>query len=309
MLTVAIGGFVFLTVFLGVFVLGRSVAGRPPRDHRQAARRFREMRREPEPDTSDEGVKAGGVWQAVMRLGAWVLPPDGKQVSDLGARLSLAGYRHPSAVVYFTGLQLVLVLAFAAAGGTAAVVGGAPWSRVLMWAAAGGAVGLIAPSFALTSQMKKRARQLRTALPDALDILVLSVEGGASLNAALALVTDEIQPVHPLLGAELVVVEREVQLGMTPGEAFRSFADRCGIAEARDLAAALVQSERYGASVAKVLRSYADSARADRQVWAEEVAQKAGVKILFPMLLCIFPAMFIVLLGPAAFQMSRLFAR
>ena len=100
-----------------------------------------------------------------------------------------------------------------------------------------------------------------------------------------------------------------MQLGLSVGEAFRTFADRCGIAEGRDLAAALLQSERYGASIGKALRGYADAARQDRQAWAEEVAQKASVKIIFPMLLCIFPAIFIVLLGPAAVQMSRLFAR
>jgi tight adherence protein C len=139
--------------------------------------------------------------------------------------------------------------------------------------------------------------------------MVLSVEGGASLNAAVNWVTEEIQPVHPVLGAEMAIVQREIQLGLSTGEAFRGFADRCGITEARDLAAALLQSEKYGASIAKALRVYTDAAREERQLWAEEVAQKAAVKILFPMLLCIFPAMFIVLLGPAALQMTNLFSR
>jgi tight adherence protein C len=112
-----------------------------------------------------------------------------------------------------------------------------------------------------------------------------------------------------VLGAELLTVQREVQLGLSIGEAVRAFADRCGLAEARDLSVALLQSEKYGASVGRALRTYADSARVERQLWAEEVAQKASVKIIFPMLLCIFPAIFIVLLGPAAMQMSKLFAR
>jgi tight adherence protein C len=161
----------------------------------------------------------------------------------------------------------------------------------------------------LSSQLAKRQRTLRAALPDALDVMVLSVEGGASLSAALDWVSEEIPPVHPELGAEMLIIQREIQLGLGAGEAFRNFADRCGLTEARDLAGALLQSERFGASIAKTLRNYSDTARIERALWAEEAAQKAAVKIIFPMLLCIFPAIFIVLLGPAAIQMNQMFAR
>jgi tight adherence protein C len=181
--------------------------------------------------------------------------------------------------------------------------------KALAWGTAGGAVGFLGPSLVLSAQVRSRQRLLRHALPDALDIMVLCVEGGASLNAAVSWVTEEIGPVHPELGAEMEIVQREMQLGLSAGEAFRGFAERCGITEARDLAATLLQSEKYGASVAKTLRLYADSARQERQLWAEEMAHKAAVKIMFPMLLCIFPAMFIVLLGPPAFQMAKLFSR
>jgi tight adherence protein C len=157
--------------------------------------------------------------------------------------------------------------------------------------------------------VRARKRALRNAFPDALDTLVLCLEGGVGLNAAMQRVTDELQVVHPALGAEMVIIQGEMQLGLSAGEALRKFAERCGLEDVRDLASVIQQSERSGASVARALRIHADSARVERQQRAEETAQKAAVKILFPTLLCIFPAIFIVLLGPAAFQLARMFRR
>src|SRR5438067_1026350 len=134
---------------------------------------------------------------------------------------------------------------------------------------------------------------------DALDMLVLCIEGGLSMNAALQRITGELVHVHPALGEELTLVVQTVNLGLSVGEAVKQLGDRCGLEEVRDLASLLLQSERFGAGVAKTLRTHADSSRTDRQQRAEELAQKASVKILFPMLLFIFPAIFIVLLGPA----------
>jgi tight adherence protein C len=135
------------------------------------------------------------------------------------------------------------------------------------------------------------------------------LEGGISLVAAIQRVAEELQSVHPELGAEINLLQREIQLGLSPGEALKKLAQRCGLEEVRDLASTILQSEQYGASVAKMFRTYADSYRIERQQRAEEMAQKAAVKILFPTLLFIFPAIFIVLLGPAAFQMAKIFAR
>lgn len=180
---------------------------------------------------------------------------------------------------------------------------------MLLLGASGAGLGLLLPSMVLSSRAARRKRKLQNAFPDALDILVLSIEGGASMNAAIAWVNDEIPAIHPLLSEEWSLVQREVQMGLPCSEAFLQFANRTGLEEARDLSAALLNAERYGASLAKALRAFADNSRQDRAVWAEEIAQKAAVKIIFPMLLCIFPAIFIVLLGPAATQMSRLFAR
>ena len=129
------------------------------------------------------------------------------------------------------------------------------------------------------------------------------------MTAAFQRVTGEVLLVHPLLGEEMSMMQREIQLGLSTGEALKKMGERCGLDDVRELASVLLQSERYGASVVKALRMHADSWRAERQQRIEELAQKAAVKILFPTLLCIFPAIFIVLLGPAAFQMATLFAK
>jgi tight adherence protein C len=105
------------------------------------------------------------------------------------------------------------------------------------------------------------------------------------------------------------IVQREIQLGLSAGAALKKLGERCGLVDVRDLASVLLQSERFGASVVKAVRTYSESWRQERQNQAEERAQMAAVKILFPTLLCIFPAIFVVLLGPAAFQIANLFAR
>jgi tight adherence protein C len=150
---------------------------------------------------------------------------------------------------------------------------------------------------------------LRRGLPDALDMLVLCLEGGISLAAAQQRVTEELQAVHPELGGELAIIEREVLLGVSAGEAWQKLGERADLEEVRNLAAVLLQSEKYGSSVVKALRLFADTFRQQRQQRAEELAQKATVKILFPTLLCIFPAIFVVILGPAALHIMAVFSR
>ncbi len=138
---------------------------------------------------------------------------------------------------------------------------------------------------------------------------MLCVEGGGSLTSAIQRVTEDLASTHPLLAAEMTIVQREMQMGLSAGDSFKRFAERCGLDEVKELASVLLQSERFGAGVAKALRVHADTCRQDRQHRAEEMAQKASVKILFPTLLCIFPAVFIVLLGPAAYQMANVLSK
>jgi len=165
---------------------------------------------------------------------------------------------------------------------------------------------MIGPSFWLDRRKKARQMAFRRALPDALDVLVICLEGGLSLMAAFKRVAGELRTAHPPLAAELLIVEREVQLGRQTGEAMRQFGERADLEEVRNLASVITQSERFGASLVKALRVHAETLREKRLQHAEEMAQKAATKILFPTLIFIFPGVFIVILGPAVIRIMEL---
>jgi tight adherence protein C len=244
------------------------------------------------------------------RIGRLLAPRQEERLDQLKKELVQAGFYSPATPRVFLGVKAVLMLGLPlVCAGLPAALGLLAWSRVPLVGLSACSVGMLLPGLWLARQVKQRQRALRHALPDALDMLVLCLEGGISLVAAFQRVAGELQAAHPILGAEMNILEREIQLGLSAGAALKKFSERCGLDDVRDLASVLLQSERYGASVVKALKTHADSWRLARQQQAEETAQKAGVKILFPTLLCIFPAIFIVLLGPAAMQMAKLFAR
>jgi tight adherence protein C len=169
-------------------------------------------------------------------------------------------------------------------------------------------IGMIGPSFWLDRRKKSRQMTLRRGLPDALDVLTICLEGGLGLQAGVKRVSDELTSAHPVLGAELKIVDREIQLGRGPGEALNHFAQRTDLEEALSLASVVGQSERFGASLVKSLRTHSESLRIKRKQKAEEKAQKASTMILIPTLLLIFPAVFVILLAPAVYQVMAIFA-
>ena len=143
---------------------------------------------------------------------------------------------------------------------------------------------------------------LRRGLPDALDMIVICLRGGLSLQGAFARVVQDLSMAHPGLALEFSINTREIQLGRSTGEAMRHFADRCDLEEIRSLASVILQAERLGASTVNALRIHADTLRVKRLQRAEEMAGKAGTKMVFPTILCIFPAILLVVIGPAVFQ-------
>jgi tight adherence protein C len=183
-----------------------------------------------------------------------------------------------------------------------------PAAHAWLGGALASATALLLPGLWLGGRIRARRKALLKGLPDALDALVLCVEGGLSLRAAVQRITAELQTAHPALATEMTIVQREIELGQSAGEAMRSFARRAKLTEVQTLAAVLLQAEEYGSGIARTLRVHADVYRQQRQQRAEEQAQKAAVKILFPTLLCIFPAIFIVILGPALVQIQEMFA-
>lgn len=242
-------------------------------------------------------------------VGTPLLPTNEAQRSQLRQRLIEAGIYDRNALAVLMGVKMILMAAPLGLSAALAVSGVLSPSRASMAGCIGIGLGMIGPGLWLDHCKRTRQTSLRRALPDALDMLVLCVEGGVSLSGAMQRVAAEMASAHPLLGAEMELMQREMMLGVSVGEGLQKLAARTDLEDMRNLAAIIVQSERFGTSVVKALRIHADTLRQQRQQRAEELAQKAAVKILFPTLLCIFPAVFIVILGPAVFQLLAIFSR
>jgi tight adherence protein C len=245
----------------------------------------------------------------VPDMGTPLLPTNEEQRNQLRQRLIEAGIYDTHALALILGVKMLLMAVPLVLSIALAVTGVLSPTRAMMAGALGLGLGMIAPGIWLDYCKNARQSSLRRALPDALDMLVLCLEGGVSLNAAMQRVTAELQSAHPLLGEEMDLVQREMMLGVSAGEGLQKLASRSDLDDIRHLASVVLQSERYGASIVKALRIHAETLRQQRQQRAEEMAQKASVKILFPTLLCIFPAVFIVIIGPAAFQLAAIFSR
>jgi tight adherence protein C len=242
-------------------------------------------------------------------MGTPLLPTTEEQRGRLRQRLIEAGIYERHALPLLLGVKMLLMAVPLVLSMALALTGVLTPLRAVFAGILGIGLGMIAPGLWLDYCKKVRQSNLRRALPDALDMLVLCVEGGVSLTGAMQRVTAELSSAHPLLGAEMDLVQREMMLGVSIGEGLRKMAARTDLEDLRNLASVIVQSERYGTSVVKALRIHADTLRQQRQQRAEESAQKASVKILFPTLLCIFPAVFIVILGPAIYQLLDAFSR
>jgi tight adherence protein C len=240
------------------------------------------------------------------KLGAPLLPRDEKERTLLTTRLVHAGLYSRQSLAVFLGVKMLLVLALPLLGVVAGLLNLLPMFTGLAFGAIAGGFGLVGPSFWLDYRKNKRQTTLRRSLPDALDVIIICLEGGLSLPASLNRVVSELRLAHPLLGAEMSIVQREIQMGCSTGEAIRLFGQRCDLEEVRSLAAVILQTEKYGASLTKALRVHADSLRIKRMQRAEELAQKAVIKVLIPTILFIFPALFLVILGPAAIQVMDL---
>jgi tight adherence protein C len=217
-------------------------------------------------------------------------------------RIVRAGLYKPEAAAAFMIVRLVLAAGLAGLAILASSYTALPKTYAFMFAAMAAILGTVAPGLWLDRLQRARQTRIRRALPDALDVMVVCLEGGLSLQGTLSRVGRELDTAHPLLAHELGIVDREIQLGRSTGDAMRQMAERFDLEELRSLASVISQTERYGAGVVAALLVYSETMRTRRRQRAEEMAQKATIKMVFPTLLCIFPGLFIVLLGPAAIQ-------
>jgi tight adherence protein C len=224
-------------------------------------------------------------------------PRSASEVGKLQQRLVTAGYRSNEAVPIFLGLRIgVALLMFALFGSPLAIKP----NFFLALAACG--LGYVLPGMVLARMAKKRQHKIRLGLPDALDLLVVSVEAGLGLDQAILRVSDELAFAHPELAEEMRLINLELRAGKGRSEALHNFGERTQVDDVTSLVAMLVQTDKFGTSVAQSLRVHADTSRTKRRQRAEEAAAKTGVKMVFPLVFCIFPAIWIVTIGPAAIK-------
>ena len=234
-----------------------------------------------------------------------LMPKSEKEVGVVVERLSRAGYRNENAVKIFYGCKVVapvLLSALALVSGLADYIG--PFFVYLLTLAG----GFLAPDFWLGKRIDKRQKRLNRGLPDVLDLLVICMEAGLSLDQATSRTAQELEQSQPELADELNIVVLEQRAGRARSEAWRHMADRTGVESIRNLVAMLVQTEQFGTSIAKMLRVHSDTLRTKRVQAVEEMAAKTSVKLVFPLVLFIFPALFLVTLGPAAIVMVETFS-
>jgi len=178
-------------------------------------------------------------------------------------------------------------------------------SMGLPFAALGAMIAYFLPTFWLGRAIEKRRREIRNGLPDAIDLLIVCVESGSGLDQAISKVAEEIALPYPALAWEMDLICAETRAGRTRLDAFRNFAERTKVDDVRSLVAMLVQTDRFGTSVGQALRTHAEVSRTKRRQRCEEKAAKLGVKLLFPLVFCLFPAFYVVVLGPSIVRIFR----
>jgi len=250
---------------------------------------------------AEEAVYGKALVDTLKRIGN-MAPRSSKEVSKLKQRLIVAGFRNPEALIVFFGIRIGVALAAFALFATPVIR-----QPSLLVALSVCAVGYVLPSMVLARMAKRRQHRIRLGLPDALDLLVVSVEAGLGLDAAIQRVGHELAFAHPDLCSELRLINLEMRAGTARAEALHNLAERTGVDDVQSLVAMLVQTDKFGTSVSQSLRVHSETVRTKRRQRAEEAAAKTGVKLVFPLALCLFPALYVVCFGPVVVKVYRAF--
>ncbi len=263
------------------------------------------MKREKQQGLRSAIQQTGSSLGAVLEQFQRVLPKTQAEVSIVQQRLIRSGYRRDSAIKIFYGIKVLFPLALCAG----VVLSGMAKSNPLFLCVAALGLGFLVPDFVLGKMIKTRQAKIRLGLPDVLDLLVICIEAGLGLDQATARTAKELDRSQPAISDELGVVALEQRAGRPRADAWRHMAERTDVDVVRNLVSMLVQSEQFGTSIAKTLRTHSDTLRTQRVQTVEERAAKTTVKLIFPLVLFIFPCLFLVTLGPAAILMSESFSK
>jgi tight adherence protein C len=238
----------------------------------------------------------------------YILPKQEKERSKVSRQLGHAGYRSANALSLFYAAKVALLVALPLAVSLVSpMFPRVSSSKLLVAALCLGGLGFLLPSAWLDRRVQSRQRTLRVAFPDAMDLLVVCVEAGLGLAPALQRVADDLMISYPELGAELSLVNAEMRAGVERTQALKNLAERTGLEDIRGLVALLVQTMRFGTGVADALRVYSEEFRDKRMQAAEEIAATMGTKMIFPLIVCLFPSFFLIAVGPAALALMAVF--
>ena len=257
------------------------------------------------PDESAATDIAQKIAQPLNKL----LPPSAIEAKKLQRQLMHAGFRSPEAPIIYRAIQLSSMAGFPLFGAGLCALLGKPLGDALVYIIVAFVAGFFLPRYFLGRITRNRQRELRWGLADALDLMVVSVEAGLGLNAAMMKVATELRDVHRPIAIEFETANLEIRVGRERDEALRNLAERTGVDDLRSLVAMLIQTDKFGTSIAKGLRVFSDGLRTKRRQRAEQEAQKAAVKLLFPLACFLFPTLFIAILGPAALNLMDVLAK
>jgi tight adherence protein C len=299
---------IFGAVACGVWLIMELVAKGSPRAE-QRLEDFRDPSRRRGEATGSRGVtkRSDGMARllelASPKFSKPLQPKSEEDVGKLRAKLNYAGFRGETAPSIFLGLKTICIaVGFIAGGGTMWFTKGAT-SEALMYTVGVAGVAFYLPDMVLWWFKKSRQDNIFFGLPDALDLMVVCVEAGLGLDQAMRKVSEEMKKTYAIIAEEFGLCNLQLQMGRARNDVLHELGARTGVDDLKALAAILIQADKFGSSIAQALRVQSDSMRTRRRQMAEEKAAKTAVKLIFPLVLFIFPAIFIVLVGPAAITM------
>lgn len=301
----------FVSLSVGFFTYAAASLREEGRRRRQMAERAVTLVTDGRPGDGGRPGVIGWIEGLFRRGAAWfgerVKPREAQELTKGRSALIQAGYRQPNALEIYWGLKTGAALVGLVLGALAAMSGKVPGEYKLMVVVGVAGAGFYLPGMILDSRVKARQKAIQRSLPDALDLLVVCVEAGMGLDAAIYRVCQEMSIKDPILSSELRLLTLELRAGKGRREALKNLANRIGLEDVGSLVAMLIQTDLFGTSIAQTLRVYADSMRTKRFQLAEELAAKLPVKLLMPLIFFIFPTLFIVILGPAGIRIAEMF--
>lgn len=296
---------VFIGIVLAIWAVLSMISSRNSRALDRLQRLSRPQSLVDIEDPTKKQERFAGFMDAAKALASPLMPQTELEQNELKQKLANAGFRSDTAPMVYSGLRLASLITFGVISFLAFVPGRPLVFKTFQWPIILTGLGFYLPSMVLWYLRRKRQQEIFLTLPDALDLLVVCVESGLGLDAAMRKVCEEMSEHAKIMCEELSLANFQLQMGRPRREVLHDLGVRTGVDDVRSLAAILIQADRFGSSIAQALRVQSDSMRTRRKQIAEEKAAKTAVQLLFPLILFIFPGIFVVLVGPAAINIME----